>query len=256
MEFLVVIIYLLRPRKTMKIHHISDIHCNHDKLVIPDNLDFLIVTGDVSNVRMPGRNEIEVRRFLTWFHNQKATHKVFVPGNHDSSIESGYVTRHDFENLGMHFLDKEGKDIGGLKFWAAPDCPRFGDWSYMRPREEMYDKVWQHMPEDIDILMTHSPPSGQLDLTDDWSGGSLVHVGCEGLMRAVMDRRPKLHCFGHIHSTVDPKTNTIICNSSIKKTSMTNTVFSNGSVCMDSKMRKVWSHGNTIDWNWILSQQG
>ncbi len=47
---------------------------------------------------------------------------------------------------------------------------------------------------DVDIMMTHGPPHGHLDMTL-----SDEHVGCPHLLRAIGRARPRLHCFGHIH---------------------------------------------------------
>ncbi|MEZ4298758.1 MAG: hypothetical protein R3B70_27655 [Polyangiaceae bacterium] len=62
------------------------------------------------------------------------------------------------------------------------------------PRGEPLREIWQKIPEGIDVLLTHGPPHGVLDLT---SGHE--NAGCEDL-RAALDRvRPRLHVFGHIH---------------------------------------------------------
>jgi hypothetical protein len=50
------------------------------------------------------------------------------------------------------------------------------------------------IPENIDIVMTHGPPKYILDMIDGQS------AGCEHLRRAISRVRPRLHCFGHIHS--------------------------------------------------------
>ena len=42
--------------------------------------------------------------------------------------------------------------------------------------------------------MTHGPPKYILDMIDGQS------AGCEHLRRAISRVRPRLHCFGHIHS--------------------------------------------------------
>jgi predicted phosphodiesterase len=53
------------------------------------------------------------------------------------------------------------------------------------------------IPDDVDILITHGPPSGILDMT---SSGQ--HAGCSQLVDEVMNRvRPRVHIFGHIHET-------------------------------------------------------
>lgn len=47
---------------------------------------------------------------------------------------------------------------------------------------------------DTDVLITHGPPYGILDLNFED-----LKVGCEELMRAVIRVQPRLHIFGHIH---------------------------------------------------------
>ncbi|ROT38207.1 hypothetical protein SODALDRAFT_333980 [Sodiomyces alkalinus F11] len=45
-----------------------------------------------------------------------------------------------------------------------------------------------------DVVITHGPPHGILDRTQDAKRG-----GSQGLFAAVEKARPRLHCFGHIH---------------------------------------------------------
>lgn len=51
------------------------------------------------------------------------------------------------------------------------------------------------MPDDVDIVMTHGPPRGVLDLIHSRN----EHAGCDAILNAVMRTRPLMHCFGHIH---------------------------------------------------------
>ena len=81
----------------MKIWHISDTHTYHGFLNMPDDVDLVIFSGDCSNVRDPYVNEHEVRNFITWFDRLDIKHKVFVAGNHDTSIEKGLITKDNFE---------------------------------------------------------------------------------------------------------------------------------------------------------------
>jgi Icc-related predicted phosphoesterase len=50
---------------------------------------------------------------------------------------------------------------------------------------------------EIDIMMTHGPPKGIMDLV--YQARMTAHVGCDALMTAVSRARPLLYCFGHIH---------------------------------------------------------
>ncbi|RWX45341.1 hypothetical protein VT98_13313, partial [Candidatus Electrothrix communis] len=55
-------------------------------------------------------------------------------------------------------------------------------------------KKWDMIPSGIDILVTHTPPSGILD-----RNGPVSH-GCTDLAAAVATLKPKYHIFGHIHN--------------------------------------------------------
>jgi len=50
------------------------------------------------------------------------------------------------------------------------------------------------IPENTDVLVTHGPPFGVLD-----KNYNQMHCGCKSLLQRVMQVRPKLHIFGHIH---------------------------------------------------------
>ena len=56
--------------------------------------------------------------------------------------------------------------------------------------------MWAHLPEEIDILVTHCPPFGVCDITHKG-----YHVGCKYLKEAVDLVKPKVHIFGHIHES-------------------------------------------------------
>ncbi len=56
---------------------------------------------------------------------------------------------------------------------------------------------WDAIPENTDILITHGPPYGHLDIP----GGSTIRVGCEMLRYRVDQIKPKIHVFGHIHGS-------------------------------------------------------
>jgi Icc-related predicted phosphoesterase len=56
---------------------------------------------------------------------------------------------------------------------------------------------WDAIPSDTDILITHGPPFGHLDIP----GGQSISVGCEMLRYRVDEIRPKIHVFGHIHGS-------------------------------------------------------
>ena len=74
-----------------RIWHISDTHTFHNMLSIPDNIDIVIFSGDCSNPKEPLPNSFEVLQFLKWFGELPIKHKIFVAGNHDTSIEKRFI---------------------------------------------------------------------------------------------------------------------------------------------------------------------
>ena len=61
----------------------------------------------------------------------------------------------------------------------------------VRPRRR---HPFANIPPNLDVLVTHSPPFGCLDLT---YGGE--HIGCPELRQEVYRKKPTLHFFGHCH---------------------------------------------------------
>ena len=55
--------------------------------------------------------------------------------------------------------------------------------------------IWNKIPEDTDILVTHSPPLGYGDLN-----GKNERRGCLELLNTIRFRvKPKYHIYGHVH---------------------------------------------------------
>ena len=180
----------------MKIWFISDTHCEHENLDVPE-VDAVIHCGDESNHGNPWMNEAEARNFFEWYSALPMPLKIFVPGNHSTAIEQGLVRGSDYP--AVKFLIHESTEWNGLKIFGSPYTPNFFDWAYMKARSDL-DIVWQSIPDDIDILITHGPPKGIMDVTADIQTAKPVHVGSQSLMRHVEERiTPRIHAFGHIH---------------------------------------------------------
>lgn len=175
---------------------ISDTHGEHEALAVPD-VDMVIHCGDESNNGNAWFNEPESREFFGWYGALPIPNKVFVPGNHSTAIEKGLVKPTDYP--AVHFLIHQQLEWSGLKLFGSPYTPTFFDWAYMRERSEL-DEVWATIPDDIDILMTHGPPKGILDVTRDMESENMIHVGSKSLRKHVEQRiKPLYHAFGHIH---------------------------------------------------------
>jgi len=224
----------------MKIYHISDTHTYHDLLEIPEGIDMIIVSGDCSNPRSPYLNEPEIRDFINWLRGLPIKYKIYVAGNHDSSIAEKLIIRQDFTDRNIIYLENDGIYIEGINIWGSPYSPSFGNWYFMKDRSKLH-KLWEQIPEDTDILITHTPPKGVLDLSENREG-ILEMCGCSALQKKVR-KLPnlKLHCFGHIHNTRE------IINAGTMKWSDRDIIFSNGSVVTDGRFGKLSSNGNIIE---------
>jgi Icc-related predicted phosphoesterase len=197
---------------------ISDTHCKHKKLNMNlEGVDFLIVTGDFTSV---GR-EHEVHNFNKWIGKlgMPKERVVVVCGNHDFWFErmSKHATKSDGKNVHLvchnfTYLQEEAYEYDGVKFYGAPHQPYFGGWAFNVHRGEPIKKIWDKIPEDTDVLLTHGPPWGILDKNQFG-----LACGCEELTKRCDELNLKVHAFGHIHEDggVKEKNGTIYVNASM-----------------------------------------
>jgi len=225
----------------MKIWHISDTHTYHDLLTVPAGIDMVIFSGDCSNPRDPYNNEPEVRGFIDWFSHLPIKHKVFVAGNHDTSIEGGLVTKDDFDRECVYYLENNHVTIDGIKIFGSPYTPTFGyGWSFNKDRNKL-ERIWcTIIDDDADIVVVHGPPRGMLDLSKD-RNGNMENCGDTSLMNKVTEVSPQLMLFGHIHNTRG------IINAGTRTVPGLDTIFSNGSVVTDGKFGTLSSNGNILE---------
>ena len=156
--------------------------------------------GDESESGDVWVNELEARDFLDWYSALNIPVKILVPGNHSTAIEKGLIDEAEYPKV--KFIIHSQFEYQGIKIFGSPYTPEFFTWAYMRPREEL-DKYWQTIPDAIDILITHGPPKGILDVARDIDTREPVHVGSKSLARHVKERiRPRFHAFGHIHDSL------------------------------------------------------
>ncbi len=180
----------------MIIWFISDTHTRHTELKIP-HADVVIHCGDEANRRKPWLNRAESCSFFDWFSTLAIETKVFVPGNHSTAVAEGLVKPADYP--AVRFLMHEATTIAGLRLFGSPYTPTFLDWVYMKSEQEL-NMIWGTIPVDTDILVTHGPPKGILDVTHDWGLNEPIHVGSKSLAEHVENRiKPRIHAFGHLH---------------------------------------------------------
>lgn len=205
----------------MIIDCISDLHGHYPKL---DGGDLLIVGGDLTATHsFPA-----YREFLLWFWEQQYRHKVFIAGNHDNGLKE-YMKSGDFcGECDFDYLEDNGCEFEGLKIWGSPWTTRFSGMNpscmaFTTDDDDQLVFKWNLIPDDTDILVTHSPPYGISDKVKDCWRGRISNVGSKKLLHRVKKIKPKLHVFGHIHEGygidtfewgLDPNKLTIFVNAS------------------------------------------
>jgi len=198
----------------MKIIHLSDTHQSHEatnEFLRNNKSEVLIHSGDISS-----RGELyPSRQFLKWYNELVGfDYKIFIAGNHDFCFEEkkddikGYLE--EFPDL--IYLENSSCEIDGIKFWGSPVTPWFHGWAFNVNRGPDIKKIWDEIPKDTNVLITHGPAAYIMDRTQ-----SGLNVGCEDLRNWIKENKPKLHLFGHIHETygVTADEHTLYSNASI-----------------------------------------
>lgn len=172
---------------------ISDTHNLHNYIKdIPDG-DVLIHAGDSTM----GGSPDELSKFVAWIGQQPHRNKLIIAGNHDFGFNNNH--REDIEKFvqenGVSYLRDSGIEINGIRFWGSPWTPFFHDWAFNLARGEEIARKWNLIPDDINVLITHGPPHGILDMTKRG-----IPAGCEMLIERIAQlKQLKYHIFGHIH---------------------------------------------------------
>lgn len=198
----------------MRVTFISDTHTKHNLITkdLPGG-DLLIHAGDMSSMGY----KREIKDFCSWFDSiNNYDHKVFIAGNHDWGFidyirfklsNEAVVPEETQEVLNSYksfdYLFDEKLEIGEasdelIKIWGSPWQPEFYNWAFNLPRNgESLKAVWDKIPDNIDILVTHGPAFGFVDTVYNRPAD---HLGCELLTQRIGIIKPKIHVCGHIHT--------------------------------------------------------
>jgi len=179
----------------MRIACISDIHT---RPVITPAVDVLIVSGDITK----HSSDAELAWFKNWLAEQPAEFKIVIPGNHDKKFQTHpYWAAEYIKQLcadgKTFFLVDSFVTINGITFWGSPWTPAFreSEGAYTLKSVKAARDLWQKIPAELDVLITHGPPYGILDQIKNGK-----HVGDAELLQAVKRVKPRAHVFGHVHT--------------------------------------------------------
>ena len=202
------------PQK-LRIVCISDTH-NHspgEGYTLPAG-DILIHAGDLTNQG----SKAELEKAARWLETADFAAKIVVAGNHDLSLDSTYGLKYEegwrvgageveacremVRGIpGVTYLEHEVGEVEvpdrgvSLRVFGSPYSPESlkQNWAFQYAESDA-EALWSAIPENIDILITHTPPRGHVDASEHWQEG-----GCPSLKQALSRVRPALHVCGHCH---------------------------------------------------------
>ncbi len=210
---------------------ISDTHGYYPEL---EGGDLLILAGDYTASNLMS----QWVEFFVWLKKQQYTKKVLIAGNHDGFLESAYPKskkesdelseiqsflkeQQQIQESDFEYLCDSGTEFEGLKIWGSPWSLWFHGInphckSFTGSECKLHSK-FKLIPEDTDILITHTPMLHILDSNKDG-----YHCGSLCLRNRIDEVKPRLHVFGHIHECGEQQlmykhgeTNTWCVNASI-----------------------------------------
>jgi Icc-related predicted phosphoesterase len=173
---------------------ISDTHNQHKKIKELPDADVIVHSGDFTSMG----HEHEIRNFFKWFSNlNQYKYKIIIAGNHDLLFEKNSSLAKTLIPDNVTYLEDSGIILNGIYFYGSPVSLPFFNWAFNRSEEKL-KKHWEAIPDDVDILITHTPP---YKIRDFAKFGTKTHCGSKSLYNEIIERiKPLISTFGHIHS--------------------------------------------------------
>jgi Icc-related predicted phosphoesterase len=167
---------------------LADTHGFHRDINIPEG-DVVIFAGDICSYG----DLSELDDFNAFLCQLPHKYKIVVAGNHDFCLER-YPQQSKSRLTNAIYLQDQAITLLGIKFYGSPWQPEFMNWAFNLPPGDALKQKWDLIPEDTEVLITHSPPYGFGDLTP-----GAEHAGDSELLDAIKRVKPIINVFGHIH---------------------------------------------------------
>jgi predicted phosphohydrolase len=172
------------------------------------------MSGDILDKTSSISPHEQITKFNDFMGTFPHPYKIVVAGNHDayfqflgrekvSKLLSNCIYLENTETVIRVRMESDGvvgqQECGGsdgvrhIKFFGSPasvfaNSPNSA-FQYKKESEELKN-LWEKIPEDTDILVTHGPPKNYGD--QDGTGDGL-------LLDKIKEVKPKYHIFGHNH---------------------------------------------------------
>lgn len=192
----------------MKVCVTSDLHGYLPEI---EPCELLLICGDIVSLKhqrySKSCKQWYIKVFQPWIDSLPCDKVLFIPGNHEvgmeghedeyrklfSSTNKATILLHDY----YEYLSNNGVVY---KIFGTPYCKIFGNWAYMKFNSDLKEK-FSEIPEGLDILFTHDVVYGYADQSlQDIGWGTEEHFGTVELRDAILEKKPKYHFSGHIHT--------------------------------------------------------
>ena len=214
------ILHILVLENRVRVVAISDTHCMLDRITIPDG-DILVHAGDLTscgNLRETAKELFELSK-----HRARFKHTLLVPGNHDHLFQrSPGIAEQMCKDNGITLLLDSEASIEGIPFYGSPWQPEFNRWAFGLPIGEELKAKWDAIPDNTQVLITHSPPKWVRDYVVKFDRKireyKIEYLGCPDLYNRILELKElKSSIFGHIHecSGIEISKGVIYINASI-----------------------------------------
>ncbi|MEM0988617.1 MAG: metallophosphatase domain-containing protein [Pseudomonadota bacterium] len=191
----------------MRIVIISDTHGGHEALGTLEG-DVLIHCGDLEGRGAAGG--AAYRDIDDWFGAQRFEQIFCIGGNHDFDLEQR-IRVDDQPFVNATWLHERAITLRGVTFYGTSWVPELRGFAFYAD-DHVLKAAWARIPNEVDVLVTHTPPKGVLDVS---SAGHVL--GCPYLARWLEQTAPRVHCFGHVHAAAgyERRGNTTFVNASV-----------------------------------------
>jgi hypothetical protein len=198
----------------LRIGVIGDLHGIYPDTSNWPKLDLLLLGGDLfSDYRKSLYEVIAIQetelleKFNPWLEgiNLPKKRKLFIGGNHDHILQ--HYQKQAQEKVSATYLENSFVVVDGFKIWGTPYSffpPKYPKpWSF-GSSEEGLKILYESIPKDVDIVMSHTPAKGALDLGFGGSHMGMFNFGSVAL-KEFLDQNPfplpklKLFTVNHVH---------------------------------------------------------
>jgi Icc-related predicted phosphoesterase len=213
----------------MKIIALSDLHGYLPE--IKDRVDVIIIPGDIVDLYYQGSVNKSIswfsRYFVPWAMDLPCEKVIIIGGNHDFFFQRIVENKFKGSNIGIddpseyrnyiesesawvikeelllprkiEYLQDTSITFGGKRFYGTPWCPELHRWAFFKSSDDL-KKVFNRIPDDVDVLITHSPGKYVNDTGVSLQRYDKPEYGSQELTDAVLEKKPKWWFVGHVHS--------------------------------------------------------